>query len=384
MAVVREGSVFLLLLSCFALPVAAQELPDDELQVTFNSYFDNFGVSIVYPTMSYTKRVGQSSSINARYLVDVISAASMRSHFIVDGVTSATEKEDGGGDDSPDEIRQEFGLGMSRLLDKGTLSVNGIYSTEHDYSSTTLATTYSYPFARKNTIIQVGLVRSWDKSFPQIRDWEKSKDIYTTSLNVTQVLNKRLIAQGILSYSYSKGLHSDPYQVVQIIEGVAVVNYEPVHPDRRNRKAIGVRMNYKFERKAALQMGVRLYWDDWDVTSFTTSMSLLNHLSEAATVGLGFRSYFQSAAYFFKEEYAQPEQYMTVDSKLDKGFSHELQFKLTLNGGHFKRLPLLSNRNTALNFKLNFYYRQTDSPNWHRRTKELFAYIMSLGIRHRF
>lgn len=362
----------------------SQELPDNELQVNLNSYFDSFNVKIVYPTISFTKRLTDSSSVNVRYLVDVISAASMKSHFDVDGVTSATEKEDGGGDDTPDEVRHEFGVGISELIRGGTLSVNALYSKEHDYTSLTFAGSYSYPFAKKNTILQLGVVRSWDRVHPQIRNWSKDKDVYTFSLNLTQVLSKRLISQAIFSYNLSKGFLSDPYQVVQIAQEDQVINYEPTHPDKRIRKAIGLRMNYKIARNSALHIGLRYYWDTWEISSFTTSISFQQHLTEVTTIGIGFRNYFQSRAFFFKDKYEVPESLMTVDSKLDEGFTNEYQLKISINGGHFKNIPLLSNENVQLNMHLNFYHRHTATPNWHSRLKDLFAYICSFGVRYRF
>ncbi len=362
----------------------AQEIPDNELQVNLNGYFDSFNVQIVYPSVSFTRRLSDSSSVNVRYLVDVISAASMRSLFKVDGVTSATDKEDGGGDNTPDEVRHELGVGLAQLFSGGTLSLNLLYSREHDYRSLTVAGTYSYPLARKNTILQLGAVRSWDKVFPQNRTWKKDKDVYTFSVNLTQILSKRALAQAMFSYNLSRGYLADAYQVVQILDGDQVRNFEPVHPARRRRAAAGLRANLKVYRDSALQLALRYYWDDWDVKSFTAGLTFKQHVSEFATVGLGVRGYVQGRAFFFKPRYAAPEPYMTVDSKLDDGYSVEYQFTLDLNGGRYTRLPLLTDENVQLNVRLNFYQRHTATPNWHSRARELYAYILSFGVRYRF
>lgn len=382
--VVRIIKSFIALIGMIPIAVHSQDLPENELQVNLNSYFDSFNVKIVYPSVSFTKKLTDSSSVNIRYLVDVISAASMRSLFKVDGVTSATNKEDGGGDDTPDEVRHEFGAGITQGIREGVLAVNGLFSKEHDYQSVTLAGTFSYPFARKNTTLQLGLVRSWDEVSPQIRDWKKDKNVYSFSLTLTQILSKKLISQGIFSYNLSRGLLSDPYQVVEIIAGDEIRNFEPIHPDERVRKAIGFRTNYKVDRNSALHFGLRYYWDNWEVSSFTTSISFQQHLSDAATIRLGFRNYVQSRAFFFKEKYEAPEEFITVDSKLDEGYSNEYQFKLSLNGGHFKGVPFLSDENVQLNLRLNFYKRHTVTPNWHSRAKDLYAYILSFGVRYRF
>lgn len=382
-AVVVKTIWVILMLAFWSHAGYSQEIPDDELQVNLNSYFDSFNVKIVYPSISFTKRLTDSSSVNVRYLVDVISAASMKSLFKVDGVTSATDGEDGGGDNTPDEVRHEFGAGISQVLSGGTLSANLLYSKEHDYKSVTLAGTFSHPFAKKNTVLQVGVVRSWDNVHPQIRNWQKNKAVYTLSLNLTQILSKRFISQAIFSYNFAKGFLSDPYQVVQIIQNGTVQNFESVHPDQRTRKALGLRTNYKVDQRSALHLGFRYYWDSWEVKSFTTSISFQQHLSEAATVGLEFRNYIQSKAFFFKESYGAPEEYMTVDSKLDEGFSNEYQFKLSLQGGQFKRMPFLADENLQINLRLNFYHRHSSAPNWHSRSKDLYAYILSLGVRYR-
>ncbi len=382
----------LLAICCLLLAsgsVSAQDLPDNELQVAINSYFDNFNVKIVYPTISLTRRFSDSSTVNVRYLVDVISAASMRSHFNVDGVTSATEQEDGGGDDRPDEVRHEFGLGVNELLAGGLLkggifSLNALYSREHDYSSFTVASLLTYLLAKKNTTLQFGFVRSWDRVFPQIRTWTRKKDVYTYSFNVTQTLSPIFIMQVILSYNDSRGYLADPYQVVRIIEGDRVATYETSHPDRRIRKALGLRLNYKVGARAALNFGVRYYWDSWDVNSLTTHIKYQQYLHPAIILGLGLRNYIQDRAYFFKAQYRRPELYMTVDTKLDELYSNNYQLKLSIHGGYFKNIPFFRDEKLQLNFILNFYHRHSATPDWHSRLKNLYAYMMSFNIRYHF
>lgn len=374
-----------------ALPAVAQaqDAPADEVQVNLNSYFDNFNVKIYYPTLSLTKRFSDSTSVTARYLVDVISAASMRSHFDVDGVTSATQKDDGGGDDKPDEIRHEFSLGVTDimrrgLLPNGSLSVNAIYSREHDYSSFTLAAMFSHLMAKKNTTLQAGVVRSWDRVFPQIRDWRASKDVLSLSLGLTQILSPRMISQLLFSYNESEGLLHDPYQVVQVIDGDQVLTLEPVHPESRIRRAVGARLNYKLDRASVLNGALRYYWDSWQITSWTASLQYQRQLSAAVTVGAGLRRYTQTAAYFFAERYDTPAPYMTVDTKLDANVSNDYEIKLSLNGGHWRTVPVLADPNLQLNMQLNFYHRRSATPDWHSRARDLYAYIFTFGIRYRF
>ena len=380
--------LFVLLLSGTSL--FSQELPDDELQVNLNSYFDNFNVQIVYPSISLTKRYQEHTTLNFRYLIDVISAASMKSHFDVDGVTSATEADDGGGDNTPDEIRQEFGIGVTEVMHDGllknaTISLNVIYSAEHDYSSKTLAGTIAYQMAKKNTTLQFGFVKSWDKIFPQIRIWERNKDVLSLSFNVSQILSTKAIAQFIYSYSEMKGYLPDAYQVVTIInaDDETFTNYEPIHPDSRFRRALGFRVNYKAGRVSSLNAGLRYYSDSWKIKSFTTSLGFQRHLGKVVRFGLLLRHYTQSKAFFFQSTYSQPEPLMAVDAKLNKSYSNDYQFKISVNGGHLSRIPLLANPKVQFNFRLNFYHRHSETPDWHSRSKNLYAYIVSTGVRYK-
>jgi hypothetical protein len=168
-----------------------QSLPENEVQINFSSYFDSFDVSIVYPNVSVYKKVSESTSITERYLVDMVSAASIKGSGssslaaselrspaasspeqparirVVDTITSASgrviSRNDGGTTDSGgaydysgayeegfkfDDVRQETGLGITQLVGLGTASLNGIYSRENDHSSATIASSISQSFAK--------------------------------------------------------------------------------------------------------------------------------------------------------------------------------------------------------------------------------------------
>ncbi len=144
----------------------AQILPPNETQVNVSSYFDNFSVTVLYPSISVTKHLSESTSITGRYLVDMITAASIRSKRPaaissgggegklgkVDAVTAATPTSSsggGGGNSGPtfDEVRHELGLGFAQLALGGILTLDGLYSKESDYTSSTLIGNYTQAFA---------------------------------------------------------------------------------------------------------------------------------------------------------------------------------------------------------------------------------------------
>ena len=372
-----------------------QDLPEDELQVNLSSYFDNFDVQVIYPSVSLTKKVSETTSLNGRYLIDVVSAASIRgeeeeedddyddddddrssSFGEVDAVSSASSRA-GLGLISADDVRHEVVGGVTQLIAGRILSVNGIYSRENDYSSATLAATLTHYFARKNATVQLGVVRSWDRVFPVEEDWTRTKDVTTYSINISQILGKRLIGQALFSLSDNSGYLADPYKKV----GIGAVEFDPSSPDSRMRKAASTRFIYRINERSTIQAGYRYYWDTWEIDSHTISGLYQRHVTPGLDVGLGFRSYLQSDAYFYERQYVQPVEFMTVDNKLDTGFSNELQFKLTLKGG--QGLSFLRDDRMQVNLALNVYQRHTESPDWFTNKTELVAAYFNVGLRYK-
>lgn len=363
-----------------------QNLPESELQLNLNGYFDNFGVVVAYPVISVTKQIGATTSINGRYLVDMISAASMKSLFRVDGVTSASRRTEGGGK-FPDEIRHEFTGGVTQLFGEVKASLNAIYSTEHDYYSRTIAADISLPFALKNTIISLGVVKSWDIVAPDNRDWQKDKNVISLSAGLTQNISPAWVMQMNLWYSNNTGFLNDAYQVVAINQLGRVRYYSPAYPDSRDRRAASLRTVFSLDELSSLQLGYRYYWDTWDISSNTANILYQRHLSKNIRAALGWRIYNQTKAYFFLPEYSGPVELMAVDSKLNESVSNEFELSFKFASDIFKYIPLLNSimKETAeLSVGLNFYMRNTSTPDWHSRYRMLYAYIFTLGYKYNF
>ncbi len=381
----------------------AQDLPPDELQVNFSGYFDSFNVSVLYPNISLTRQVSSTTSLTGRYLVDMVTAASIKQNqggggadgeeregrddddrafgkrAQVDAVTAASARGEGFG--GPDDVRHELNVGLTQLVAGRILSLNGLYSKENDYTSATVAGTLTQYFARKNTTLQLGFVHSRDRIYPRTKDWTRHQRVTTFSADLSQILSKRLLVQMLYSHTTNTGYLADAYKTVSI-GGQA---FDPVHPGRRIRQAAAARFSYRLGLHTSFQAGYRYYWDDWDVVSHTVSGMYQHRLSRVVTLGLGLRTNLQRKAFFFQPAYPTPEPLMTVDNKLDAGFSNELQFRLSLNGIRGRDAPsLLSDDRVQYNLSLNLYQRHTDTPDWFSRRKDLFAVFFNAGIRYRF
>jgi Protein of unknown function (DUF3570) len=383
----------------------AQDVPGNETQVSFSGYFDSFNVNVLYPSIAITKKVSESTSMTVRYLVDMITAASIRNPKTnstaatgnsplqkVDAVTAASGRSGGGsgggGEYSPptfDEVRHEFNLGFAQLIGKGILTADGLYSTESDYTSSTLIGNFTQYFAENNTSIQLGVVRSWDKVFPKTKTWKKDKNVITFNANFSQIISKSLILQLLSSYTDNNGLLSDAYQQVPILINGTDSLFDPIHPDSRIRRAAAVSLKYRLSDVSSLQLGYRYYWDSWNINANTYSANYQRYLSKHVILGLGWRTNLQTQAFFFKPVYVAPEQFMTTDIKLDAGYSNELQLELILTGGDRQRyLPFLKDERVQYIINLDFYSRHTNSPYWYNNSNSLFATDINIGIRYRY
>lgn len=361
--------------------IYSQQEPDNQIQVNFNSYFDNFRLTVIYPSINIIKSIDNNTSITGSYLVDAISSASMKMTFKVDGVTSATANKQGGADNTPDELRHQINLGLLRSFSGVSVSADGMYSIEHDYSSKTFATNISIPFAKKNTIVQLGFAGNWDKIFPQTRLWTRNRNTLTFNLGLTQILSKKIVSQFDFSFMNLDGLMTDGYQVVKIINGTNLSILDPVEPEKRIRRALGGRFNFAVSKMSTLLLGYRYYWDTWDIKSHTIDAEYKTHLSEYTNISLNVRQYFQTKAFFFKPIYTVPEQYMGVDSKLNSGYTNDVSINMEFKGNKYSSIPLLDNDKLSFLASFGFFHRHTDSPDWIMRMSELYAYLISFGFK---
>jgi hypothetical protein len=374
---------FLLLILLMFIPLLAfsQVELNDELQVNLNTYFDNFSVNVIYPSINIVKSIDGNTRINGSYMVDAISSASMRMVFKVDGITSATPNNQGGVSHTPDELRHQLNFGFTRFISDVSLSVNGMYGFEHDYSSKTLVTNFSIPFAKKNTTVQLGFTRNWDKIFPVNRTWTKQRNTSTLDIGVTQILSKNIISQFEFSFIDADGYMLDGYQVVRLLIGQQVHFLEPVEPEKRIKKAAAVRTNYGISNSSTLKLGYRYYWDTWDIKSHTLEASFKTHLSDHLNLSLDFQQYFQTKAYFFKPVYNVIEPLMGVDSKLNSGYSSDISLSINLRGNKNVGLPIFNNEKLIFTASFGFFHRHTDSPDWSSRMLELYAYLINFGFK---
>jgi hypothetical protein len=306
----------------------------------------------------------------------------------VDAVTAASVRSGGGhGDYGPafDEVRHEFNIGFAHLIGSGLFSIDGLYSKESDYTSSTLIGNYTQYFAENNTSLQLGIVRSWDRIYPKTKNWTKDKNVTTLNANFSQVLSKSFILQLLSTYSDNNGLLSDNYMLVPITISGKDSLFDPIHPSLRIRRAAALSLKYRLNQSSSLQAGYRYYWDSWNLNASTYSADYELYLSRNVIMDAGWRGNFQSQAFFFKPIYTSPEEYMTTDIKLDAGYSNEFKLDFILMGGRGQdALPFLDDERVQYIFNIDLYFRHTNSPYWFNNKNNLSASNFNIGIRYRY
>ena len=370
-----------------ALPliISSPAAPTDELRLELNRYADNFGLEVLYPALSVQKQLSPTTELSARYVVDAITSASMKSRLEVDGITSATRLSHGGSTGAFDEVRQEVGLGLSRSGRAQTLSGTMLHSREHDYRSLTLTTQYRKRLALGNSEASLSLLRSWDDVSPVTRRWIKRKNTTKASLGWTQVLSRRSIVQAVYTHTVATGFLSSPYQVVTIIDGDNLQTHylETLHPSRRDRNALRVAFKQKLSRAGVLEAGYRRYWDSWAVEAHDVELGYTHRLGDVP-LGLSLRRYTQSRAEFFRSRYDGTERYRSVDLRLDSGHSTQVEIHGSLPGPVMRRLGLTTGEHLQVDGSVVYYRRVTSTRDWHRRSDTLVSMVTHLGVRYRF
>lgn len=360
----------------------AQTIEDDELQFNINTYFDNFKVNVIYPNIFYKKNLSDGISIQTHYLADIVTAASMRSIFKIDGVTSATPNVEGGGDNTPDEFRNEFGVGISKRIGELILSLNSTYSFEKDYTSLSFFPSVSIDLAGRNTNLSLSFQHSSDRISPQTRDFTKSKTVIGINLGLSQILTPRLITQFDFSYQENHGFLQNGYQVVRYIDSnFTKRTVDAVHPESRIRKSFGIRSNYAVSRDLFLKGSYRFYFDTWDINSNTYNIEVAYNFSDQVLGNIEYRRIDQTKAYFFEEVYTGIEKYKAVESSLNSGFGNEGAVQFTFHGSDSSPILFLVNRNLSLTTRLGFYHMHYATPDWHSGYRNLYAWVYSIGLR---
>ena len=231
------------------------------------------------------------------------------------------------------------------------LSLGGGASIERDYTSLSASLGASHDFNHKNTTVSAVFNFEYDLSRPffgtptaftvmngEAKGPNESKNVYNAVLGVTQVINRRWLAQLNYSIGTTNGYQTDPYRVISVVDPTGA----PLQYLYENRPSSRVRQSVYFGNKIAVgptfaDVSARYYHDSWGISSITLAGSERIPLVNGFYIEPEARYYHQTAANFFHNYIfaSQPlPSFASSDSRLDRFSAVTFGAKAGIKVGH--------------------------------------------------
>jgi hypothetical protein len=229
----------------------------------------------------------------------------------------------------------DFRLGYE--WDDATLNLGGGLSQENDYESVYGNASGRFDFNQKLTSVKWGAGYTSSKTSAildhdtlgyvtnlayidqikfrdNLRILQGDRHDWTSSLGLTQILNKNTLVDFNFGYTHSSGFMENPYKAVTVLfVDPDTVNPDPnvpifanvravieQRPDLRNQFAFGGKLvHYINPVDAALHIGYKFSLDDWGINSNTFEGDWVQPLGNGWTITPRIRYYSQNSADFY-------------------------------------------------------------------------------------
>jgi hypothetical protein len=332
-------------ITCFTLagaagfiagPAQAGVLPEDEADLLYFRY-DGGGVQVQGPSMLVRKSIGDHVSVEANYLVDMVSSAS------IDVETSASPYTD---------ERTQYSLSASVLQGKSTYTIGYVNSDESDYKAKTVYGSVAHDMFGDLTTVSFSYSMGSNDVFRNVKDadgvkvndpaFHETLDTKNFSVGVSQIITKNLILSGQYEVITDEGWTQSPYRSVRFFIGPDAQGSEPeVYPNTRTSNAASIRAKYFLPYRAAIDSMYRFYTDTWGIVGHTGELGYVQPLDNPHFGGNWIfegrlRYYTQTGADFYQDifPHADYSNFMARDKELatytamTAGFIATYEFKI--------------------------------------------------------
>ena len=279
------------------LALAADRV-DVEPVTRFALYRDSDSTTIWTAATGVTGRLDERWELGARYLVDVVSSAS------VDVITQATGRFE--------DTRHDISVSGGWREPARSLVVGYSHSTENDWQSHNASLSGSLDVLQRNLTLSAS-VGFQDNTITRANSFgfEEGLRVYLATLGASYTLTPRDLISASLASSYYDGFQSSPYRYVTVA-GQALLERQP---EQRFRQALVLRHHRYLGGGWALRSHGRLYADTYGVKSLTLGVESVFE-SEPIDLALSLRGYQQTRADFYRAAYASEQRYLTIDKEL--------------------------------------------------------------------
>lgn len=298
------------LVSAAAAPARAQQ--QTSVRIRNSVYQDDDATFIDTSVLAASAAVSEKVGVDAHGLIDVVSTAS------VDVVAAATKRWH--------EVRKEAEGGLSYADGSTTLNGSYIFSDENDWSSNTVNFGVSHDFFVHDLTLGLGgsfvdnhVGRSHDPNF------HERLHVYSGTANAVIVGGPNDLWSLAYNLSYLDGYQASPYRYARfrdpsqpdqvLYAGGRSGQPGERMPNTRARHALTLRWNHALFSDTSLRSHMRVYRDDWGVTSLTAGTEYIVGFAPWE-LAFSVRGYAQHKADFYRDIYPLEMRYMTADRKL--------------------------------------------------------------------
>ena len=270
----------------------------NQLDVSFHSFQDTRGVTVLSPDASLSKDFTDRTSLKVKFGVDAISAAS----------DSCARCHPSGANNG----RFVTSANVIRKYGDAKVTLGGEFSKELFYTATTGLASVSRDLNKGNTTVAGGL--SYSLNQPQLHPGSatESQRAVDGFASVTQSWTKRTVTQFGYELNQVNGYQTSLFLRTKL-NGVLTLGNSP---DARTRHALTARIRQALPGETFIEADYRRYHDTWSVDSDAYSVGLSHHFGSTVVGGGSFRHYTQTGAFFYQPSYTGSPTYFTGDFRL--------------------------------------------------------------------
>ncbi|WLD57477.1 DUF3570 domain-containing protein [Salinispirillum sp. LH 10-3-1] len=339
---------------------AAQEYSNEWItNLTYLDYRERDRISVQSYIANIRGQISDDARIQLGVVLDTMTGATPTGAIDGDSVVTSTGTSGGGFDvsgagtamaefsDTRLSVDANWEHSYTRLF---RVAYGGYASVESDFTAIGGSIKASLDINNRLTTLSVGVGAEGDKNAKRdgttpgpMTNVEDAifydagrRNSFSGLLGVTQVLDRRTVAQFNVTYSHSLGYHTDPYKVFSMADSddVEMERFYEGRPDERRRLALYSSMRQQRPDGNILGGSVRLYGDDWGVQSITLDSQYRYSLDGGARFIEPFgRFHFQTAADFYLrslEPYAALPEFASSDSRLAQMQSYTVGLKFSI------------------------------------------------------
>jgi Protein of unknown function (DUF3570) len=263
--------------------------------------------------------------------------------------------------DAPDVTSQASRQNKAATLDWTTqyratqdldISIRSGIHVEEEWRAWHAGLTLSHAFAEHNTVLSLGVFSVFDwfdrYALTGQRIGLARRSSNTVSGTLTQVLSRSTIAEVNYGVTLQAGELGNSWNIVPMKDGEAS---SELLPSERLRHAFVSRITQALPTQTFLKGYYRFYTDTWSVLAHTLELQILQRITPAVDLGLGYRHHDQAGATFFTERATGLESRRTADSDLQDLSSNSVSGKIAL------ALPWGSARQLHVDIGAEHYWR---------------------------